>query len=191
MPSFRLLPFVVVSGTFLFVGTASAQQRLYLGPGYPGVYAGAGVPPAGFGYLSTYGYFNPPYNASLGVRNTGPNAFGPPGGYGYYPNLSSPLGVGPTVVLVPVPVPVERPVPRNNTAITEVTAPDGATVTLNGTPADTLTGVRLFKSPPLSPGKLYSYKAVAKWAENGKPVAREKTVDVQANGRFTVDLTTP
>jgi uncharacterized protein (TIGR03000 family) len=188
------LPLPAVPAVVLLVaGPAAGQPRVYfgngIGNGYPGVYAGAGVPPAGFGSLSTYGYFGPPAALSPGVRNTGPYAFGPPGGYDVYSGylLRSPaLGVAP--------LPGVGFVPRSDpsgVARTEVYAPNGATVTLNGTPADAATGVRHFKSPPLTPNKWYTYKAVATWTENGKPVTREKTVDVQAGGRYAVDLTTP
>lgn len=76
------------------------------------------------------------------------------------------------------------------TVTTQVIAPDGATVTLSGTAADRTQGVRVFNSPPLDPNKTYTYVAKATWTDpNGKPMTREKSVDVRAGQQVTVDLT--
>jgi len=73
---------------------------------------------------------------------------------------------------------------------TQVLAPDGATVTLSGTQADRTQGPRPFVSPPLDPNTTYTYRAKATWTDrDGKPMTREKSVDVRAGQQVTIDLT--
>lgn len=153
----------------------------YGGLGYSGLgYGGGGYYGGGSGYgYGNYGY-SAPSAAVLGVPATvlqTPEGVGPPSAVtsGYSPLNSQP--------------PASTPSPYS--ASTDVIAPDGAMVTLSGTPADTLSGPRHFTSPPLQPGQTYTYKAWATWTENGKPVTREKSVDVQAGQRVTIDMTTP
>lgn len=75
-------------------------------------------------------------------------------------------------------------------AAAQVLAPDGAKVTLNGTPADRLQGARPFISPPLDPSKTYTYRAKATWTdENGREQTREKSKDVKAGEQIVIDLT--
>jgi uncharacterized protein (TIGR03000 family) len=50
---------------------------------------------------------------------------------------------------------------------------------------------REFSSPPLTPGKNYTYEVRARWTENGKQVERTRTVPVRANATATVDFTAP
>jgi len=78
-----------------------------------------------------------------------------------------------------------------NCATTQVLAPDGATVTLSGVQADRTSGARPFVSPPLEPGKTYTYRARCTWTDEstGKQKVREKSVDVQAGQQVTIDLT--
>lgn len=192
----------------LSAGAASGQfpggnvpfpgSGIYSGFGYPGVYAGAGVPPAGFGYLN-YGAYG-----TAGVY-TGPSLA--PRSYGVYRGGVGPAYIPPVFNVTPFtrdlaayggnsgfvyPTPSLAPINLpTTTAAAEVLAPDGAKVTLSGIPADTLAGVRRFTSPPLVPGKTYTYTARATWTEAGKPVTREKAADVRAGQRVTIDLTKP
>ena len=43
--------------------------------------------------------------------------------------------------------------------------------------------MREFDSPPLTPGKQYSYEVKAQWEENGRPVTQTQEVDVSAGAR--------
>src|SRR5262249_9914799 len=81
-----------------------------------------------------------------------------------------------------------QPAP-DNTAHIRLIVPEGAKVWF-GNSATTQTGrVRLFDSPPLTPGKDYTYDVKATWSEDGKEVTRTRRVDVRANASTTVDLT--
>ena len=51
--------------------------------------------------------------------------------------------------------------------------------------------MRTFVSPPLTPAVDYVYVIRGQWAENGKPVVREKKVTVRAGDSVTVDLNQP
>ena len=51
---------------------------------------------------------------------------------------------------------------------------------------------RSFDSPPLTPGKEYTYNVTARWTcPDGKEVVKTRQVDVQANAAVSVDLTQP
>jgi uncharacterized protein (TIGR03000 family) len=68
----------------------------------------------------------------------------------------------------------------------EVLLPDPeAQVLMDGYRTSSTGTNRVFETPPLSPGKIYSYRLAASWAENGKFVTREKEVMV-APGKVTV-----
>jgi uncharacterized protein (TIGR03000 family) len=58
---------------------------------------------------------------------------------------------------------------------------DGTATTQTGT-------VRTFSTPPLEPGKTYSYKVRACWLEDGRPTVRTRTVEVASGGTAEVDL---
>ena len=50
---------------------------------------------------------------------------------------------------------------------------------------------RQFVSPPLEPGKRYSYEIEARWTEDGKEVSQTRKVVVEAGRRIDVDFTRP
>ena len=50
---------------------------------------------------------------------------------------------------------------------------------------------RAFKSPPLEPGKTYSYEVVARWTENGQAKAESRQVEGSAGQTIAVDFTQP
>jgi uncharacterized protein (TIGR03000 family) len=51
--------------------------------------------------------------------------------------------------------------------------------------------IREFESPPLTPGKIYTYDIRAQWRAGGREVTQSRHVSVQAGGRVTVDFTSP
>ncbi len=46
--------------------------------------------------------------------------------------------------------------------------------------------VREYQSPPLAPGKRYTYDLSARWTENGHEVTQQQTVDVSPGGHVSV-----
>src|SRR5690348_5468587 len=56
----------------------------------------------------------------------------------------------------------------------------------------THTGVlRQFKSPPLVPGRSYTYEIMALWGDGGRDTKEVRRVPVHAGDRLTVDFTVP
>jgi uncharacterized protein (TIGR03000 family) len=81
------------------------------------------------------------------------------------------------------------PRPADNRARVEVRVPRGAEVTVAGV-ADTRTGsVREFVSPPLTPGKNYTYQVRVSWLQDGRRVEETRKVRVRANELSVVDFT--
>jgi uncharacterized protein (TIGR03000 family) len=50
---------------------------------------------------------------------------------------------------------------------------------------------RFYDSPPLEPGKTYSYDVTAAWGQDGKVITKEKKVAVAAGKVAVVDFTLP
>ena len=58
--------------------------------------------------------------------------------------------------------------------------------------ATTSTGsVREFKSPPLQPGKRYSYEVEVRWNEDGQERKQIQDVSVSAGSKVRLDFTIP
>lgn len=118
---------------------------------------------------------------------------GGPGLWNYGGGWAVNPGVTNTTAVVGVPAAAQtlspQAAPAATAAETDVIAPAGARVTLDGVPADTTTGVRHFTSPPLQPGKVYTTTAQATWTRNGQPVTRVKTADVHAGEHVTLNMT--
>jgi uncharacterized protein (TIGR03000 family) len=88
--------------------------------------------------------------------------------------------------------PPAPPVCQDNLARIRLCVPAGARVWIDGQET-TQTGTdRTFESPPLTPGKEFTYNVTAKWCcPDGKEVVRTRQVDVQANATVDLDLTRP
>jgi uncharacterized protein (TIGR03000 family) len=78
-----------------------------------------------------------------------------------------------------------------NQARLEVRAPANADLLIEGQATMQKGTLRHFVSPPIEPGRSFTYELTAKWMENGRPVTRTKTVDVRAGQLVQVDLTQP
>jgi uncharacterized protein (TIGR03000 family) len=66
-----------------------------------------------------------------------------------------------------------------------------AQILIDGTPTTQRGTQRLFISPPLEPGKTFTYELSAKFLEGGKEVTRLQKQEVRAGERVTVDFTKP
>jgi uncharacterized protein (TIGR03000 family) len=74
-------------------------------------------------------------------------------------------------------------------ALLVVRLPAGAALTIGDTVTKQTGPERTFVSPPLTPGKSYSYDLKATWDENGKTKKVMRQVQVAAGRRTVVDLT--
>jgi uncharacterized protein (TIGR03000 family) len=75
------------------------------------------------------------------------------------------------------------PEPADDRAHVTIQSPTDAQVTVQGTILNATGAVRSFDSPPLVPGKRYTYDVEARWREDGKEVSQALSVDVSARSR--------
>jgi uncharacterized protein (TIGR03000 family) len=95
--------------------------------------------------------------------------------------------VAPTYYCPPAPPPCQ-----DNVARIRVLVPAGARVWVDNQETTQLGTDRSFDSPPLTPGKEYTYNVTARWnCPDGKEAVKTRQVDVQANAAVSVDLTQP
>jgi uncharacterized protein (TIGR03000 family) len=78
--------------------------------------------------------------------------------------------------------------PREMPVILVVRLPAGAKLEIEDTPTKSTGEVRTYRSPPLAPGKNYTYSLKATWKEGDKDMVRERTVPVHAGEVVNVDL---
>jgi len=82
----------------------------------------------------------------------------------------------------------EQAVP-SNTATIEVSVPPDANIWFDDFPTQQKGSERSFESPPLTPGKTYSYVITAQWrGPDDKDVVRKQRVSVRANESSSVEL---
>ena len=76
-----------------------------------------------------------------------------------------------------------------DSATVDVGVPDDAKVWFDGTPTEQTGPERRYQSPPLTPGKTYSYEITARWrGPDGKDVVRKQSVSVRANESSNVEF---
>ena len=75
-----------------------------------------------------------------------------------------------------------------NAATIIVHLPAEATLTIDGQPTQSTSGTRTFTSPPLEPGKTYSYTLRAEMNREGRSRNVKKTIDVRAGQPTEVTL---
>jgi len=80
------------------------------------------------------------------------------------------------------------PEPVDNTARLRILVPADAKVWVGGQETGQRGQEREFGSPPLTPGKSYTYEVKAQWMEAGEPVEKTRQVKVMANRTTTVDF---
>jgi uncharacterized protein (TIGR03000 family) len=78
-----------------------------------------------------------------------------------------------------------------NAADVEVMVPENAALWFDGVPTRQTGAQRAFVSPPLTPGRDYTYEVHARWIEDGRTVDRTRRIQVRANTRTDVDMTRP
>lgn len=193
----------VLTASLALVGGMAEAAGPYAG-GYPGGYAP--------GYFSGYNNGSSPGYSYYQGRSYPRYAGSFPGGYypGYFANYNSPYQPGPypsAAAGYTAPVPYVRetqaPVYLNRTpasvALPTTGADAGGVTVAVHVPADaevwfdgdsTKQGGewREFASPPLTPGKDYSYDVRARWTVGGQAVEQTRTVVVRANDKVEVSF---
>jgi uncharacterized protein (TIGR03000 family) len=134
---------------------------------YPGYWYSYGYP-YDYGYSSTYVYPSTTYVV--------PQTY-------VYPDYSDYTPPAPLDGATSVP-PVT--VPSTASAVVTVVVPDNAEVWFNDTRTRSTGPVRTFDTPPLGPGRQYSYDVKASWQENGRTVTQTQDVAVSPGARVTV-----
>jgi uncharacterized protein (TIGR03000 family) len=67
-----------------------------------------------------------------------------------------------------------------------VRAPANAEILFDGKKTDSTGGVREYETPPLKPGKQYTYDVTARWEENGQLITQSQRVIVSAGSKTIV-----
>ena len=104
--------------------------------------------------------------------------------------LPPPVYVSPPPAAAPG-YPVVGDAPPDNTAHVSVRIPADAEVWFGQGKTQQTGAVREFVSPPLTPGKEYTYDIKARWMVGGKEVVQTRQVDVAAGTFKAVDFTKP
>ncbi len=74
-------------------------------------------------------------------------------------------------------------------ALIDVFLPENATLSFQDTPTKEEGAVRTFQSPPLTPGRTYTYNLRARWrGEDGRDVVRTRRLTVHSGDHLEVDL---
>lgn len=147
---------------------------------YP--YSGAGV----------YTTFQPPWASWWGTSlpywspvSWGWNGFGGyfGGGQLAYPTSNDPLFQADTPAMSYREPMRASPAAPADRAVLALQVPADAKIWVQGEATKQDGAVRTFVSPPLEPGKTYTYAVKAQWTENGKPVEQSQNVTVRAGNR--------
>lgn len=174
-------------------GYGSMYQGYYPGSYYPGGFISGSYYPSVYysGSYTTSGYYPGAYN------------FGSSYPRGYYPGAVYPAGYTtsaprPTPPYLP-PVTGSSPVARqaaytadSNAAVMKVRVPaPNAKLWVDGEPTTSTGLTRRLVSPPLKPGKDYTYTLKVSWSQDGREQTRTKAVDVHAGSLVDVNLANP
>ena len=103
------------------------------------------------------------------------------------PTQSS-MGVGIGGGFIP-PFLTVRDTPLDNKAHVRLRVPENAEIWVNGVKTKQTGELRYFFSPPLTPGKKYSYQIRLRWMKDGKPVEESQRIPVQAGQTIRRDFT--
>jgi uncharacterized protein (TIGR03000 family) len=153
-----------------------------------------------------YAYYRPNYGWGYGYYGARVSGGRYPG-YAYYPYVV-PYPQVYTYTYVPLVTPYVVPpatynafyspasatpvAPANDTAQVTVYVPAAtAEVWFGDTAVQTTGTARQFVSPPLVPGRTFTYHVTARWTVDGQQVMQSRDVAVRAGDRVTVDFTRP
>jgi uncharacterized protein (TIGR03000 family) len=144
---------------------------------YPGFYHG--YYPS-YGYSAPYSYY-PSYDPGYG------SAADP--GYLDTDGEVAPSYSGGYQALRPLSIagPVTASAPADPTAHLTVRVPADAKLWFDGSTTTSTGPVRVFQSPPLTPGR-YTYEVRARWTENGRAVTQTQKVRVSRGAYVAVDF---
>jgi len=81
--------------------------------------------------------------------------------------------------------------PYNDSATIVVRVPLYAKVWFDDEPTRQTGELRSFYTPTLSVGKVYHYSITVKWAEDGKPLEKTRTIEVRSGASLVVDFLRP
>jgi uncharacterized protein (TIGR03000 family) len=84
-----------------------------------------------------------------------------------------------------------NPIVPDNKAHIWLRVPADATVWVDGNKTQQTGEARHFLSPPLTPGKNYTYQLRVRWTKDGKPLEQDRDIDVRAGSHVRLDLTRP
>jgi uncharacterized protein (TIGR03000 family) len=136
-------------------------------------------------YPWTYGAFTYPYAPGFTQPGLQPSQFTTsPNLYSAYATPGSVSNPGDSVLNVAL-----RPL--QTIAYVNVWVPAGAELRFEGIPTEPRGTFRHFATPPLIPGREYSYEISATWTENGQQVTRNRHVAIRAGDRLYVDFRMP
>ncbi|HZY89350.1 MAG TPA: TIGR03000 domain-containing protein [Gemmataceae bacterium] len=79
-------------------------------------------------------------------------------------------------------------VPTDNRARIRLSVPADAQVWFDGEPTKQTGELRHFESPPLAPGRSYTYAVRVRWTKDGKPVEEERRIRVRAGATPRFDI---
>jgi uncharacterized protein (TIGR03000 family) len=82
------------------------------------------------------------------------------------------------------------PAPPDGSAHVMVRVPPNAEVWFDGAKMPQAGPVRLFRTPPLTPGRLYYYEVRARWITDGREDSQTRTVFVSAGDVVELDFPT-
>jgi len=167
----------------------------YGGGGYRGGYYGGygrGWGGYGWGGLGIGLYSSPYYGGSYGYDY--PYDYGDTSVYPstvYSTTVVPGVSYSPDVAVVSPDVTTTQSnyyTPSDNRARLQVTLPADATLMVDGDRTTQTGSVREFTTPPLEPGKTFTYTLTARWMNGNQPVERSMTVDVRANQTTPVNF---
>jgi len=203
--TFQGAVFVVLA---LLVTSALAQAQTYTGFGFTPY--GAGVRPSAYGFYPlsrtqpTYGPAVYPRGASYYEDGYGPiflTSINYPGVYGAFTQgaAAAAYNVAPVVSagMYP-PATMEGYVSTVRTATSpgdisaeiDVKVPASAELYFNGVRMSQTGENRVFLTPPLVPGRDFSYTVQAVWTNNDHPVREQRNIRIRGGDRLSVDFTT-
>src|SRR5262249_10294447 len=87
--------------------------------------------------------------------------------------------------------PAVTPAQPTTAAHVTLKVPANAEVWFEGTKTTTTGAVREFESPPLTPGRRYTYQVRARWKENGHEVTQTQKVEVTAGAHANASFPVP